>query len=921
MKPLLLLSAALSMLVVTAPASSRVRKTVRPTGPGIAYLEKAFSTYDSLQKAIHRHAETGYSEYRSAEALCRHLEEQGFSVERGAAGIPTAFTATYGSGAPVIGLMAEYDALPGMAQDTVPFKSVPGNGGNGHGCGHNLLGTGAVAGAVAISKWLAEGRSGTVRLFGCPAEEGGGGKAYMTREGCFDGLDAMLDWHPDTQITVNDRSGLANVQVRFCFRGVSAHASGAPEKGRSALDAVEAFDHMMNLMREHIPSTARIHYVITDGGKAPNVVPDRAEALYYFRSPDREVVRELLARALQAAEGAAMGTGTFLEYELMSGNYERLPNRCLSDLLYEKLQEVGGLSLDERELAFAREMMEASGVTDPEAALRGISTVVPPAEDSPFTMVSSDVGNVTWMVPTGSFRMAAFVPAGSGHCWQQVASGGTTIGTKGALAAARVFYLAAVDLYATPERLAAARKEFMAKRGDDFVFRPLLGDREPPIPGRAGTGRSRAITPDLLTRLSDRARDIPARVGERFLTQDLCKASLDSAVAAAMDTTCTLFVPSRGITDQDESGRCWLFSTLNVLRAEMIARYDMGPFQFSQTFGQFYDILEKSNRCLENIIAHRDEPVESRFNTWIFGKPIGDGGHFANAAHIIAKYGMVPQEVMPERFSSTDNGLLMKAVARLLRRYGLLLRDAPGKEIASVKEEALSDIYRLLAATLGEPPQAFDWMLRDSAGRVLSTAHYTPDSFRDAFILHDMEQDYAIFMNDPALPYYRMYEVEESRNCYEYANWRFLNVPMADIRRMGVASLAAGLRFYVSADTMHDHLPAEGIYDTELFALDSLLGICSQMTKEELVRSAETRSVHAVAVAGVQLDAAGEPVKWVLENSFGPVRGWGGYVAATDSWLCRYLYRFVAEKRFVDESLLKLLEGPVEKLPAWHLNY
>ncbi len=436
-----------------------------------------------------------------------------------------------------------------------------------------------------------------------------------------------------------------------------------------------------------------------------------------------------------------------------------------------------------------------------------------------------------------------------------------------------------------------------------------------------GPERDQAVTPAMLDRLAAKAKDVPDRVGDRFLTQDLYKASLNQAVAAVMDTTCTYFVPSRGITDQDESGRCWLFSTLNILRAEMIARYDLGPFQFSQTFGQFYDILEKANRCLENVIAHRNEPMESRYNTWLFNKPIGDGGHFANAAHIIAKYGMVPQEVMPERFSSTDNMSLMKTVTRMLRRYGLELRDASTEEIQTVKEQALADIYRLLVATLGEPPQEFDYTLRDKNGRVLSVAHYTPQSFRDIYIPHDLETDYAIFMDDPTLPYYRMYEVAESRNCYEYANWRFLNVPMSDIRKMGVASLAGGRRFYISADTMHDYLMTEGIYDTELFALDSLLGIRTDMPKDMQVRSAETRSVHAIAVAGVKLDAAGEPVKWVIENSYGLVRGWGGYVAASDPWLQKYLYRLVVEKRFVDEELLKLFEGPVETLPAWYPNY
>lgn len=471
----------LIVLVAFGADARKVAGDSRMTTAGIRYLESAVSVYDSLSREIHGYAEVGYHEYRSSEALIRHLEENGFTVEKGVAGIPTAFVARFGSGRPVIGIMAEYDALPGLAQETVPYRCVPEGGGAGHGCGHNLLGTGSVAGAVAISKYLSQGHKGTICLFGCPAEEGGGGKAYMMREGCFDGLDAMLDWHPDAQITVNDKTGLANVQVRFSFKGKAAHASGAPENGRSALDAVEAFDYMMNLMREHVPSDSRIHYVITNGGKAPNVVPDRAEVVYYFRNPDREVVRDIFERALKAAEGAAMGTGTTMDYEILSGNYERLPNTVLSDLVFRNLKAVGGISYDDAEMAFALEMMKNSGVTDTEAALKKISTVIPASENKLSQWVSSDVGNVTWAVPTGSFRMAAFVPAGGGHCWQQVASAGMSIGTKGLMAAAKVFYLTAYDLLTNPGAVSAARAEFEEKRGPDFIFNPLMGDREPPF--------------------------------------------------------------------------------------------------------------------------------------------------------------------------------------------------------------------------------------------------------------------------------------------------------------------------------------------------------------------------------------------------------------------------------------------------------
>lgn len=475
------LFAALLLLMLPVALFGKGRRDTALTSAGMKYLEASFSEYDALQKEIHAYAEVGYHEYRSAEALCRQLSQNGFVVEKGIAGLPTAFVATFGSGSPVIGIMAEYDALPGLAQETVPYRSVPAGGGAGHGCGHNLLGTAAVAGGIAISRYLSQGHQGTVKVFGCPAEEGGGGKAYMMREGCFDGLDAMLDWHPDTRITVNDKTGLANVQVRFVFQGRSAHASGAPENGRSALDAVEAFDYMMNLMREHIPSSSRIHYIITDGGKAPNIVPDRAEVVYYFRSPKRTIVGDIFERALKAAEGAAMGTGTTMEYEILSGNYERLPNSVLSDLIYANLKKVGGVEYDEQEMSFALEMMRNSGVTDTETALGCVRTVIPPSDNKLSEWVSSDVGNVTWGVPTGSFRMAAFVPAGGGHCWQQVSSGGTTIGTKGLMNAARVFYLTAYDLYNGPDKVKAAREEFEKARGEGFVFEPLMGDRQPPF--------------------------------------------------------------------------------------------------------------------------------------------------------------------------------------------------------------------------------------------------------------------------------------------------------------------------------------------------------------------------------------------------------------------------------------------------------
>jgi aminobenzoyl-glutamate utilization protein B len=471
----------IASLLCTMPASARRQSKAKTSNAGTRYLESSFRTYDALQKKIHSLAELGYLEYESSELLARHLEEHGFKVERGVAGIPTAFIASYGSGSPVIGLLAEYDALPGMSQDTVAFKKALVEGGSGHGCGHNLLGTGSVAGAVAISKWLAEGHEGTVVLFGCPAEEGGGGKAYMAREGCFDGVDIVLDWHPDICNLVNTESGLANVQMRFTFHGVSSHASSAPEKGRSALDAVEAFNYMMNMMREHVPDGTRIHYAITDGGKAPNVVPAQAQVLYYLRNGSRAVVADLKDRALKAAEGAALGTGTTMSYEVVSGNFERLYNQRLAEVLQTNLEAVGGVVYDERETEFAKQMLASSGITD-ESVLKKPETVLPLGCDYPTLKgVSSDVGNVTWVVPVASFRAATFVPAGLGHCWQFTSSGGTTIGTKGVMNVAKVMLYTAYDLYTSPQTVAEVRAEFDEKRGPDFVFEPLIGDRQPPL--------------------------------------------------------------------------------------------------------------------------------------------------------------------------------------------------------------------------------------------------------------------------------------------------------------------------------------------------------------------------------------------------------------------------------------------------------
>jgi len=344
------------------------------------------------------------------------------------AGIPTSFVATFGQGKPVIGIMAEYDALPGMSQDSIPTKRSIGMTA-GHACGHHLFGTASVASAIAIRDWMKEtGQKGTIKLFGCPAEEGGSGKVYMVRDGVFAGADVMLHWHPNDVNSVSNTSSLANKTGKFRFYGLSSHAAASPDRGRSALDAVEAMDHMANMMREHVPQTTRIHYVITNGGKAPNIVPDYAEVYYYVRSPQRDIVEDVWGRLQKAAEGAALGTGTRYEMELIGGVYEMLPNDVLAGLMSANLQQVGGYTLNPTELAFAKQIQQTEGMRQVDLAS---TQSVSPGRPDPSSGGSTDVGDVSWVVPTIGLGAATWVPGTSAHSWQAVAAGGTSIGQKG----------------------------------------------------------------------------------------------------------------------------------------------------------------------------------------------------------------------------------------------------------------------------------------------------------------------------------------------------------------------------------------------------------------------------------------------------------------------------------------------------------
>ena len=432
----------------------------------------------ALAKEIWSYAELGYQEVRSSDLLRKYLSRNGFRVQTEVARIPTAFVASAGSGEPVIGILAEFDALPGLSQEAVPERKPMLEGAPGHACGHHLFGAASATAGVAVARWLkASGRRGTVRVYGTPAEEGGSGKVYLARAGVFDDVDAVLHWHPGSRNDASPSSSTANKSGRFTFHGIAAHAASAPHRGRSALDGVEAMNYMANLLREHVPSDSRIHYIITHGGDAPNIVPETAEVYYYVRHPDLVTVQELFERVVDTARAAALGTGTQMEFEVMHGNYPLLPNEVLANRVHANLQALGGIRYDAKEERFAQHIRGTLTGRLPDMGTAG--------RIQPFqvhqNMGSTDVGDVSWIVPTAGFYTATWVPGTSAHSWQAVAAGGMSIGHKGMHVASKLLAVTAADLFRDPKLLVAAQQELLRRQGADFHYAALLGDRDPPL--------------------------------------------------------------------------------------------------------------------------------------------------------------------------------------------------------------------------------------------------------------------------------------------------------------------------------------------------------------------------------------------------------------------------------------------------------
>ena len=443
---------------------------------GLGWFDAQFKTYDKMQKDLHELAEPGFVEYKSCELIIKHLEENGFKVERGVANLPTAFVATFGEGEPVLAVLAEYDALPGLSQDTTACFSPRVPGGYGHGCGHNLIGTTAVSAAVGVSKWLAQGHKGTIKLYGCPAEEGGGGKTYMVREGLFDGVDCAISYHPTYQNQILRDTWSSKIGIIFDFEGRTSHAGGAPHLGRSALDGVEAFNMMMNLNREHFHQNSRLHYVITNGGEAPNIVPDKAQVYYYLRHQDPEVAKDILQRTIAAAKGAAMGTGTTVKYSFVAGSYSILCNTHLGRMAQRNLKKVGGVKLTNTEKSYIEELYRNAKLPAPDFSKF--------EEVKPFQEVisslggsSDDTGDVSQVVPLCRVETCL----GAIHTWHFSSISGTSIATKAMLNAAKTIFLTFVEIYKNPKELKKIHEEWEAVQGKDYKYECLIGNEPPAL--------------------------------------------------------------------------------------------------------------------------------------------------------------------------------------------------------------------------------------------------------------------------------------------------------------------------------------------------------------------------------------------------------------------------------------------------------
>ena len=387
---------------------------------------------------------------------------------------------------------------------------------------------------------------------------------------------------------------------------------------------------------------------------------------------------------------------------------------------------------------------------------------------------------------------------------------------------------------------------------------------------------------------------------------------------AMIDTHFSDEVKTKGITDQKSSGRCWLFSGLNVLRAKMISTHDLGDFAFSQNYVFFYDQLEKANLFLESIIRTRSLPMSDRTVDWLFSNPLGDGGQFTGISDLVTKYGLVPASVMPETLCANSTSNMSTQLRTLMRQDGLALRAAGKKaDLSAMKTDMLKDVYRILCLCLGEPPTEFEWTRYNSKNEFVSCKTYTPKSFYDEFVGADLQNNYVMLMNDPSREYGKVYEIEYDRHVYDGHNWLYINLPVERIKEVAIASIKDDTAMYFSCDVAKCLNRSKGVADLDNYDYESLLGVQFTMDKKERILTHASGSSHAMTLKAVDINAEGKPVKWMVENSWGASSGYKGNIIMTDRWFDEYMFRVVAEKKYVPADILKMLEQEPIKLPAW----
>lgn len=408
-----------------------------------------------------------------------------------------------------------------------------------------------------------------------------------------------------------------------------------------------------------------------------------------------------------------------------------------------------------------------------------------------------------------------------------------------------------------------------------------------------------------------------------MLSNSIKVLSLNQENLNELDTYFSHSVPSKGITDQKSSGRCWLFTGMNVLRAKMIANEDLGAFEFSQVYNFFYDQLEKSNLFLQGVIDTRKRPYDDRTVEWLFKNPLSDGGTFTGVADLIAKYGLVPKGIMKESYTSDNTSAFSALLKTKLREFGLELRKAheSGKkerELLNIKKEQLKVVYKMLAQVYGVPPTEFTWAPKDANGKYREEPQlYTPRSFYEKYLNINMQDDYVMFMNDPSRPYWKSYEIEYDRHLYDGHNWLYINLPIEEIKKMAIASIKDSTMMYFSCDVGKFLDSKRGTLDIDNYIYEEMFGTEFGMDKKERIMTFDSGSSHAMTLKAVDIDKEGNTVKWQVENSWGVGSGFQGTLIMTDEWFNEYMFRLVVDKKYIPENILKILNEKPTKLPAW----